>query len=316
VVVITGASSGIGYETAKILAASGYRVIGAARRVEKLGALVAEIEAAGGTAAACHLDVTKEATYDTLFKFAEACYGGVDHVFLNAGASVKLIGPGDMEGPEDTQMYRGQLDVNVIGTVLGMKYGIAALRKRGGGSITAISSNGGGFPRGGCAGELGDLTLAIPYCITSSAIDQLVRISAYYQHENIRVYGLKPGVYESEMLAGWLEDFKEKVNPDIDEEQFSGFNFFFKGIVGDPVHIGNVIETLLNNTTKWPAGANIGLDHDATYDAARVYEVSDTDAIMPQLSLDDLRGYDGGPYESKDEKTAAFIENLKAEAAE
>merc|ERR1712227_693902 len=108
----------------------------------------------------------------------------------------------------------------------------------------------------------------------------------------------------------------EKVNPDIDEEQFSGFNFFFKGMVGDPVHIGNVIETLINNTTKWPAGANIGIDHDATYDSARVYEVSDTDALMPQLSVDDLRGYDGGEYESKEERTAEFIANLEAEAAE
>ena len=85
---------------------------------------MAEIEAAGGTAAACHLDVTDEATYETLFsafsmtvvlyfhgftrtfspsfcaEFAEARFGGVDHVFLNAGATTKLVGPGDMDAPE------------------------------------------------------------------------------------------------------------------------------------------------------------------------------------------------------------------------
>ena len=96
---------------------------------------MAEIEAAGGTAAACHLDVTQEATYETLFsafsmtvtglnfisivllelfphrfartfspsfcaEFAEARFGGVDHVFLNAGATTKLVGPGDMDAPE------------------------------------------------------------------------------------------------------------------------------------------------------------------------------------------------------------------------
>ena len=104
---------------------------------------MAEIEAAGGTAAACHLDVTKEETYETLFsmfsktvtglnfistallelyfhrfartlfycftrnflpsfcaEFCEACYGGVDHVFLNAGQRGVMKGPSDMEGPE------------------------------------------------------------------------------------------------------------------------------------------------------------------------------------------------------------------------
>merc|ERR1712048_47639 len=292
----------------------GYRVIGAARRVEQLGKLVAEIEEAGGTAAACHLDVTQEATYETLFKFAEARFGGVDHVLLNAGATTKLVGPGDMEGPEDLASYKAGIDVNIIGTVLGMKHGIAALRERGGGSITTMSSNGGGFPRGGCAGELGNLTFATPYCHTSAALDQLVRMSAYYKNENIRVYGLKIGVYNSDMIDQWVDHFQKNVDAETTADSFAGFNFFFSGLLGDPVHIGKIYETLVNNTTKWPAGANITCDSDVTYDGVLTYQVSDTDAIMPTIPLDQLRGYDGGPYESKDERTAAFIENLKAAA--
>jgi len=314
VVVVTGASSGIGYETAKILGASGYRVIGAARRVEKLGGLVAEIEAAGGTAAACHLDVTDEATYETLFKFAEARFGGVDHVFLNAGATTKLVGPGDMDAPEDLASYKAGINVNVIGSVLGMKHGIKALRKRGGGSITLASSNGGGFPRGGCAGDLGDLTFATPYCLTSAALDQMVRMSAYYKNENIRVYGLKAGVYGSEMVDEWVEHFKKVMDPDTTAETIAGFNFFFSGVLGDSKHIGKIYETLVNNTTKWPAGGNISCDNDATYDSALTYQVSDTDAIMPAITLDQIRGYDGGEYTPQEDATAAFIENLNAAA--
>jgi len=310
VVIVTGASSGIGYETAKILGASGYRVIGAARRVEKLGGLVAEIEAAGGTAAACHLDVTDESTYETLFKFADARFGGVDHVFLNAGQKGVMKGPADMAGPEDTASYQGIFDVNVIGTILGMKHGIKALRKRGGGSVITVSSNGGGFPRGACGGELGDMTFAIPYCITSASLDQIVRIAAFYQTENIRVYGIKPGVYASEMIDGFVDDFKA-ANPEADDDAFSSdFNFFFKGIPGDAKHIGHVVETLVNNTTKYVPGSNISLDNDATYDASLTYAVCDTDTTTPVITLDDLRGYDGGPYESKDERTAEFIANL------
>jgi len=312
VVLVTGASSGIGYETAKILAASGYRVIGAARRVDKLGKLVSEIEAAGGTAAACHLDVTKEETYETLFKFAEAAYGGVDHVFLNAGQSGVMKGPSDMEGPEDTASYRQLLDVNVTGVVLGMKHAIHALRKRGGGSIVTASSNGGGFPRGGCAGEIGDLTHFTPYCLTSAALDQLVRISSYYQTENIRCYGLKLGVYASEMVDGWVDHYKENINPDMNEEGLSGFNFFFKNMPGDPTHVGHIYETLVNNTTKYVPGSNINTDNDSTYDAALQYQVADTDASWPTVTVQDLRGYDGGPYESKEGRTAAFIDNHAA----
>jgi len=312
VVLVTGASSGIGYDTAKRLAASGYRVIGAARRVEQLGALVAEIEAAGGTAAACHLDVTKEETYETLFKFAEARFGGVDHVFMSAGAAGKLKSPANMEGAEDTEGFRGTLDVNLIGAVLGLKHGVKALRKRGGGSITlGGSSNAGGWSRGGYAGELGDITLMTPYGICSAALDQLVRISSYYQNENIRVYGLKPGVYSSDMIDGFLEIFKE-IDPDATEESFSNFNLFFKGLPGDSKHIGHIVEALVNNTTKWPAGSNINVDNDATIDATFQYTICDTDILMPEVTLDDLRGYDGGEYSPQDEHTAAYIKNLDA----
>merc|ERR1712224_998966 len=120
----------------------------------------------------------------------------------------RLVGPGDMEGESDTNGFKLTLNVNVVGSVLGMKHGIKALRKRGGGSITLMSSNGGGFPRGGCSGALGDLTFAMPYCVTSAALDQLVRMSAYYKNENIRVYGLKPGVYESEMIDQWVDHMR------------------------------------------------------------------------------------------------------------
>jgi len=311
VVLVTGASSGVGYDTAKVLAASGYRVVGAARRVEQLGALVAEIEEAGGTAAACYLDVTQEETYETLFKFAEARFGGVDHVFLNAGAGGLFKGPADMEGPEDTGSFRHGLDVNVIGAVLGMKHSIAALRKSGGGSIVLNSSQAGGASRGLFSGVIGDLTIINAYCLTSAAIDQLVRMAAYYQNENIRVYGLKPAIFKSDMSDEWVKLGRESgFSPDMDDEILADFNFFFKGIMGDPKHIGCVVETLINNTTKYVAGSNIGMDNDSTYSSSHEYEIADTDGIFPEMGLEDLRGYDGGEYSPQEERTAAFIENL------
>ena len=142
----------------------------------------------------------------------------------------------------DTEGFRWGLDVNLIGAVLGMKHGIAALRKRGGGSITTMSSNGGGFPRGGCAGDLGNLTFATPYCLTSAALDQLARVGTYYNTENIRCYGLKVGVYASEMVDGWVDHYKENIDEEANDDSIAGFNFFFSEMTGNPVHIGHIYE--------------------------------------------------------------------------
>ena len=49
---------------------------------------------------------------------------------------------------------------------------------------------------------------------------------------------------------------------------------------------------------------------DATIDATFQYTICDTDILMPEVTLDDLRGYDGGEYSPQEERTAAFIENL------
>merc|ERR1711939_1183069 len=208
-----------------------------------------------------------------------------------------------------TQSFRHGMDVNVIGSVLGLKHGIAALRKRGGGSLILNSSQGGGASRGIFSGAIGDLTMINQYCLTSAAIDQLVRMAAYYQNENIRVYGLKPAIFKSDMSDQWVQLGRETgFNPDMDDESLADFNFFFKGIIGDPKHIGYIVETLVNNTTKYPAGSNIGIDNDSTYSSSHEYEIADTDGIFPEMSLDDLRGYDGGEYSPQEERTAAFIE--------
>ena len=54
---------------------------------------------------------------------------------------------------------------------------------------------------------------------------------------------------------------------------------------------------------------------DATIDATFQYTICDTDILMPEVTLDDLRGYDGGEYSPQEDRTAAYIENMKAEAA-
>src|SRR5438105_9855742 len=85
VVVITGASSGIGEATARLLARKGAKVVLGARRDDRLKQIVAEIEAEGGQAAFRELDVTSQADNNTIVNLAKERFGGVDVIFLNAG---------------------------------------------------------------------------------------------------------------------------------------------------------------------------------------------------------------------------------------
>jgi len=85
VALVTGASSGLGDNLARVLARGGARVVACARRTERLEALVGEIRAAGGEAAAVPLDVTHGASVEAAFARAAEVFGVPDIVVNNAG---------------------------------------------------------------------------------------------------------------------------------------------------------------------------------------------------------------------------------------
>lgn len=85
VAIITGASSGIGEATAKLLASKGAKVVLGARREDKLKKIAEEIEKNGDHVAWQVLDVTSQAENDAIVKLAKERFGRVDIIFLNAG---------------------------------------------------------------------------------------------------------------------------------------------------------------------------------------------------------------------------------------
>ena len=91
VIVITGASSGIGEAMAKVYAAQGAKVVLGARNVQKLQFLAGDIRARGGQAAYCGVDVTKPEECRELIETAVREFGGIDVLICNAGISMRAI---------------------------------------------------------------------------------------------------------------------------------------------------------------------------------------------------------------------------------
>lgn len=145
VAIITGASSGIGYATAKLFAREGAKVVVAARRQAELDALVEEIIQAGGYAVALVGDVKDEAFAQGLVELAKAQFGGLDVAFNNAGTM------GEMGATPDVSLseWEDTIRTNLTSTFLGAKYQIPAMLDRGGGSLIFTSTFVGytvGFP--------------------------------------------------------------------------------------------------------------------------------------------------------------------------
>ena len=134
VVVITGASSGIGEAMAKLYAQMGAKVVLGARSEDKLQQLSADIVAAGGQAAYCAADVTKQADCQRLIQTAVDAFGGIDVLICNAGISMRAI-----FDDVDLSVLHRLMDVNFWGTVYCAKYALPYLQASKG-SLVGISS--------------------------------------------------------------------------------------------------------------------------------------------------------------------------------
>ena len=145
VAIITGASSGIGYATAKLFAREGAKVVVAARRQAELDALVEEIARGGGHAVALAGDVKDEAFAQALVDLAKAQFGGLDVAFNNAGTMGETGATPDVSLSE----WEDTIRTNLTSAFLGAKYQLPAMLERNGGSLIFTSTFVGytvGFP--------------------------------------------------------------------------------------------------------------------------------------------------------------------------
>ncbi len=181
IIIVTGASSGIGHATAKLFAQEGGKVVVSARRKAELDSLVSEITANGGHAVALAGDVKDEAFAKALVELAENHFGGLDVGFNNAGSL------GEMGATPDVSLsgWRDTLETNLTSAFLGAKYQIPAMLRRGGGSLIFTSTFVGhtvGFP--GMAA----------YAASKAGLIGLAQVLAVeFGAKNIRVNAILPG---------------------------------------------------------------------------------------------------------------------------
>jgi NADP-dependent 3-hydroxy acid dehydrogenase YdfG len=138
VVAITGASSGIGEATARVLGERGAKVVLGARRVAQLDEIAAELRDRGGQAIVCATDVTRRDDLERLVGTAVAEYGRLDVLVSNAGIS--KIGPmADL----DVEGWSAMIDVNLKGVLHGIAAALPVFRRQGNGHfVTTVSTAG------------------------------------------------------------------------------------------------------------------------------------------------------------------------------
>ncbi|HWE28030.1 MAG TPA: SDR family NAD(P)-dependent oxidoreductase [Polyangia bacterium] len=160
VVVITGASSGIGRAAARLFAGKGARLVLAARRADELERVAAACRAAGARAIAVPTDVTDAAAVEALAARALAEFGAIDVWCNNAG----VYAMGEL-GDVPLDVHRRVVEVNLLGVVNGMRAALAQMRLQGHGTIINTTSLAGKSP----------YAYAAIYCATKAAVRALTQ---------------------------------------------------------------------------------------------------------------------------------------------
>ena len=189
VVLITGASSGIGEATARQLAANGARVVLGARRIERLQAIAEDIKRAGGAVAFRALDVADRDDMEAFVVFAEAAFGKIDVLVNNAG--VMPLSPLSALKVDE---WNWMIDVNIRGVLNGIAAALPRMEAQGHGHIVNVSSVGGFVVQ----------PTAAVYAATKFAV-RAISEGLRKESDKIRCACVYPGVVESE-LADTISD--------------------------------------------------------------------------------------------------------------
>jgi len=237
-ILVTGASSGIGAATALALGKAGAKVALAARRLEVLEGLVAQIQAAGGEAIAIKTDVTVEADIENAVATTVTHFGRLDGAFNNAGVLGKVAPIHELT----TADFAEVMQANVYGVFWSLKYEMEAMLKSGGGSIVNTAS---------IVAQIGFADFS-PYVASKHAVLGLTRSAALEGfQQGIRVNAVNPGPIITPMAEtgfGSLENLEATLKGSP------------AGRPGQPDEIAKPVLFLLSSASSYINGQGFAID--------------------------------------------------------
>lgn len=188
VVVITGASSGIGEATAKLLAKNGNKVVLGGRRVPRLQEITGNITDLGGNAIYLPTDVTKDDEVEALAKLAVDKFGRID-VWINCAG----VMPQSLLSQKKIKDWDNMIDINIKGTLYGIGAALSYMMKQKSGQIINISS-----VAGHIVGPMSAVYSATKYAVR--AISEGLRQEMAQAQSNVRVTLISPGAVNTELI--------------------------------------------------------------------------------------------------------------------
>ena len=242
VILITGATSGLGATAAISLAGQGAKVAITGRREEQGKAVVAQMQAAGGDGLFIKADVTARADVEAMVAKTVERFGRLDGAVNNAGITGGMFKPLADYSDED---WDSVIDTNLTGVFLCMRAQIPAILASGGGSIVNISSAYG--LNGGDIGNAG-------YVSSKWGVIGLTKTAAIdYARLGIRVNAICPGYCHSEMVDPYVE-----AEPAMFEKIFSRHSAMNR--LGESQEVADAIEWLLSDQSSFVNGAAIPIE--------------------------------------------------------
>jgi NAD(P)-dependent dehydrogenase (short-subunit alcohol dehydrogenase family) len=238
--IVTGGGTGIGAACATRLAQDGMNVTICGRTESKLSEVVDRIKAGGASGQIRHqvTDVTVETDVAALVAGHVEAFGGLNGFVANAG------GGGGM-GPYhllDTEEFLRVLHLNVLGTMLSVKYSAAHMVAAGGGSFIGMSSLAGHIPH----------PMFGAYCVSKAGIEEMMRNAANeYGETKVRFNAIRPGFISTEIMEGIPRESAVYdsyiVNTPLND-------------VGEPEDVANLAAFLLSDEARWITGTTINVD--------------------------------------------------------
>ncbi|MEC9224522.1 MAG: glucose 1-dehydrogenase [Actinomycetota bacterium] len=245
--IVTGGASGIGRACSMLLTAEGSTVVVTDIQDEAGAAVVAEIQAAGGSASYLHHDVTSEDEWKAVATSVMEAHGRIDVLVNNAG-----IGIGGSVLDFELSDWQRQMAINVDGVFLGMKHCIPGMRDTGGGSIINMSS---------VAGLKGSPRLA-GYHASKGAVRLMtksVALECARERWNVRVNSVHPGIIETPIWDTVGAALTRSENASIDVDSMAQVAVP-TGVLGQPTDIANGVLFLASDDSIYMTGSEVVID--------------------------------------------------------